>query len=299
MTRGMHVLRRRGRALALAGAAAALGVSAGAPAAGASPLTCSGTLAAPGVLAGSYAGNVSIQGVCDVDEGPATVSGNLTVDAGATLVAAYGLDDHTHAGNSDLTVKGNLHVDSGATALLGCGAEFPCLDVKEGHTGTVRIERSVTERSPLGVVLHYAVVLGSVTERGGGGGVACEEPGQGIFAKINNPVYSAYEDSTISGNLSVRELRSCWLGFARLSVAGSLSITGDRLFDPDAIEILSNHITRNLTCRSNTGVWDSTDFTGELWPRRPEANTVGGARRGECVLSSPAVEGGPLGPGPF
>ena len=46
-------------------------------------------------------------------------------------------------------------------------------------------------------------------------------------------------------------------------------------------------------------MWDSTDFTGELFPRRLEANTVGGRRSGECVLTSPLTEGGPRGPGGF
>ncbi len=175
----------------------------------------------------------------------------------------------------------------------------PCLDVREGHMGTVRIERNLTATAPLGVVLHYGVVLGSVTEKGGGGGEVCEEPGPGIFATISNPVYSAFEDSDISENLTVKELRSCWLGLARLEVGGSVSLTSDKLADPDAIEILSNEITHNLTCSRDTNVWDSTDFTGELFPRRLEANTVGGRRSGECVLTSPLTEGGPRGPGGF
>ena len=174
-----------------------------------------------------------------MDQGPATVSGNLTVEAGSTLVASYALDDQTHSGNSDLTVKGNLHVGSGAAALLGCGTETPCLDVREGRMGTVRIERNLTATAPLGVVLHYGVVLGSVTEKGGGGGEVCEEPGPGIFATISNPVYSAFEDSDIRVNLTVEGTPVVLAGARAAGSGGQRRLTSDKLADPDAIEILS------------------------------------------------------------
>jgi hypothetical protein len=64
-------------------------------------------------------------------------------------------------------------------------------------------------------------------------------------------------------------------------------------------EIVLNHIHGNLNCRRNSMVWDSGDLTDNLFPRDPQPNTVDGKRRGQCVLSSPTTEGGPLGPGPF
>ncbi len=269
------------------------------------PSTCTGTFEAPGVLAGVYAGSVSVEGVCDVDGGPAKVTGNLTVDPGATLVAAYALDDRTDTGESSLTVTGNVLVQTGATAVLGCqvrgGSYFPCLDSPE-LASPVHIEGGLKAKKALGVVMHDAEVRRSFTMSGGGGGVSCDEPselGPGIFATLGYPVYSAIELSTIRGSVAVNGLRSCWLGVNRDVVGGSVKIDNDDLDDPDAIEILANEITHNLTCKNDSDTWDSIDYTGALWPRLPEPNTVGGKRSGQCVLSSPPVEGGERGPGPF
>ncbi len=40
-------------------------------------------------------------------------------------------------------------------------------------------------------------------------------PTTGIFATLESPVYSDYEDSTIGGNLRVTGLGSCWYGALR------------------------------------------------------------------------------------
>jgi hypothetical protein len=76
-------------------------------------------------------------------------------------------------------------------------------------------------------------------------------------------------------------------------------VFNNQMADPDAIEILSNHVHRNLNCRRNSMVWDSSDIGEELFPREPHPNTVDGNRKGQCVLSSPTTEGGPSGPDPF
>src|SRR5580658_8242364 len=69
-----------------------------------SPQVCSGTLKSPGVLAGTYPSGVIVRGVCDVNAGLATVDGNITVEPGASLLAAFGLDDLTQQGSSSLVV---------------------------------------------------------------------------------------------------------------------------------------------------------------------------------------------------
>jgi hypothetical protein len=267
----------------------------------ATPIICSGTLAAPGSLTGTHNGNVSVRGVCEVNEGVAIVKGNLTLLPGSSLVAAYGLDDHNKADRSRLTVDHELLVERGATAILGCeSTEFSCLDQVVGQpslASSTVIRGNLEEQEPLGVVVHHDVIRGSVTEIGGGGGASCHS--EGVFTLFKAPVYSDYEDSSISGNLLVSDLNSCWMGLARLHAAGSVSLLDDRLFDPDAIEILSNEITGNLTCADDSDVWDSTDYLGTLWPRKPEPDTVRGTRFGQCVLASPATEGAPLGPTPF
>jgi hypothetical protein len=82
-------------------------------------------------------------------------------------------------------------------------------------------------------------------------------------------------------------------------VGGNLDMLHNQLADPDAIEIISNDISGNLLCQKNSRVWDSADLSESLYPRLAEPNSVDGHRIGQCVLASPASEGGPSGPGPF
>lgn len=280
-------------------AATANGSAAPVRARAASGSTCSGTLGAPGVLAGVHHGNVSVDGYCDVDAGKATVEGSLTLHPDSSLIAAYASSDEPY-GETSLTVTGNLRVQSGASALLGCEpGEFPCLDNSERY-GAVRIAGSLKASDPLGVVVHNGIVDGSIRETGGGGGESCEETSGPFLYIIGYPVYSDYEDSIVGKKLMVRDLTSCWLGIARVKIGGSMDILSDHLGDPDAIEILSNRIGGDLKCEDDKqNVWDSWDFTGELWPREAEPNTVTGKRSGQCVLASPPTEGGAPGPGPF
>jgi hypothetical protein len=283
--------------LVTAGAALSI-MSAGAGTAVAAPKICSGAPTAPGVLAGAYATNVIVEGACVVNAGPAVVHGNLTLAPGAILIAAFALNDHTGHGSSNLAVSGNLQVQAGATAVIGCeDPHFTCLD-NPALASHDSIGGNLVEQQPLGVVVHNSAVGGSITESGGGGGLTCEPIG--AFALFGSPVYSDYEDMTVGGNLSIGSLTSCWLGVARVHLAGNMDILGDQLADPDAIEIIANHILGNLVCEGNSQTWDSGDETeSSLYPRTPEPNTVSGLREGQCVLASPAKEGGPLGPGAF
>jgi hypothetical protein len=115
-----------------------------------------------------------------------------------------------------------------------------------------------------------------------------------------SPVYSDYEDSSDHGNLNVTGLKSCWLGVARVNVHGNVGFTNNKLADPDAIEIIANHVGKNLSCAGNSSVWDSTETSMTAnFPRAPEPDAVHGKRSGQCVLSTPVTMGGPSGPGPF
>src|SRR6266568_501226 len=84
---------------------AAMLMTAGAASA-AAPYTCSGSLDNPGVLSGTYSTNVFVSGFC-VTGGPTTVSGNLVLRPGSTLIA------------DDFTAGGNVDVGSGATLIGG------------------------------------------------------------------------------------------------------------------------------------------------------------------------------------
>ena len=145
--------------------------------------------------------------------------------------------------------------------------------------------------------MHNSTISGNVQANGGGAGLTCEPTG--IFALFGSPAYSDYENSTIRGNLEVSGVTSCWQGVIRDHVSGNVALLNNQFADPDAIEILSNQISGNLACQHNSHVWNSTDETEALYPRAPKPNTVRGFRSGQCVLASPATEGGPLGPGLF
>ncbi len=262
---------------------------------------CSGSVTSPGTLAGDYS-NVAIEGVCFVNGGPANVHGTLTLRAGSALIATFANNAAGGTGKSNLNVQGNVRVRAGAALLLGCeAAHSPCTDDPNQEHPTLsnddRISGDLTAKDPLGVIVHASTIGGSVKQSGGGGGFTCEP--RGVFAAFGSPAFSDYEDTSIGGSLQVKGLTSCWLGVIRDHVNGSASLIKNRLLDPDAIEILDNHIGGDLACRDNSMVWDSTDVGEALFPRHPEPNTVGGARLGQCVLASPMTDSGPSGPGPF
>jgi hypothetical protein len=262
-----------------------------APAGAAGPATCSGTVDSPGSVAGTISGSLQISGVCFVDAGPLTVNGNLTVQPGAALLAAFG------ASGSDVTVNGNIDVKSGGAMILGCNpVSSPCFD-DPSTTVTATVNGNLTSSQALGVIVHNAAIAGNVEQHGGGGGFNCDP--SGVFAAFGSPVFSTYEDSSIGGNLSISNVTSCWLGTARVDIGGNASYVGNQLADPDAIEVVLNHIHGNLSCQGNSMMWDSGDLSDDLFPRVPQPNTVDGKRSGQCVLSSPLTDGGPLGPGAF
>ncbi len=305
--------------LALSAALVGSGLATAAPA-GADPggnhhhgAQCTGTPTAPGTLVGTYNSDVVVTGVCVVDAGPASVRGDLTVTPGSALLAVFGLNDQTGTGNSNLSVRGDVTVGQGASLLLGCEPYyFSCLD-DSGNTLTSNgsIGGDLEARGALAVVVHASSVGGSIEQGGGGGGQSCvtptaspsNTPSLELWATLaNSAPYSDYEDLTVGEHVSVRGLSTCWLGANRLTVGHDLSLVGNQLADPDGVEVLSNNVAGDLVCFANSYVWDSSEANfgqAGLFPRTPQPNTVGGERRGQCVLSSPTIAGGPSGPGPF
>jgi hypothetical protein len=256
------------------------------------PTTCSGTFESPGILSGTYQGNVTINGICAAPAGPAVINGNLMVSPGSGLNAALS--------SGNVTVRGNVIMGSGSIMFLGClPSSFACFDDPNQEEPTLSsastIKGNLIENSVLGVVVHNSTIGGNVQQNGGGGGTNCEsQPPAFSFG-----VFSDYEDSTIGGNVNISGLRSCWLGLARDNIGGNMILLHNQLADPDAIEILGNHIGNNLNCQGNSMVWNSNETSEEgLFPREPHPNTAR-HRIGQCVLSSPLTEGGPVGPGPF
>ncbi|MFL5822631.1 MAG: hypothetical protein ACJ764_04235 [Solirubrobacteraceae bacterium] len=261
-----------------------------------SPHVCQGTADKPGVLAGRFANGVEVKGYCAVNSGPAHVIGTLRVTAGSTLLAAYGMH------KSKLSVRGDIKAGRRATLVLGCSTtESACFDDPDMSHPTLNsfptVTGDVTSNRPLGVIVHSTTIGGDVSQTGGGGGLTCQP--KGPFAAFQSPVYSAYEDSTISGDLSVTGVISCWMGVIRNHVH-NVSLNNNKLSDDDAIEVESNHVRGNLGCAGNSHVWDSSETTETgLYPRALHRNHVRGKRFGQCRKAGPLTEGGPPAGGPF
>ncbi|HEY3947005.1 MAG TPA: hypothetical protein VGL78_17415 [Solirubrobacteraceae bacterium] len=272
----------------------------------ASPHVCSGSFSAPGVLKGAYPNGVVVKGVCFVNEGKAHVTGTLTVSEGSALVALFG------AHHSSLTVTGNVVLDRGSAAALGCkanpnGTGMACVDdPNQSHptlTSRERVSGSVIAHKALGLIVHNSAIGQSIKDIGGGGGPNCAVPKTGIFAAFRSPVFSDLEDSSVGGDVRMNGLRTCWFGLARDTVKSYVTININKTADPDAIEVLANHIGKSLSCAGNRHpgaqpkgalpIWDSAEAGSGLYPRVSEPNTVGGSRSGQCVKASPIKLGGP------
>jgi hypothetical protein len=215
--------------------------------------TCSGTVTAPGVLTGTYPGNVIVKGVCAVNAGPAVVKGNLAIAPGGAVLAIFARNDKTHKGFSSLTVKKNVTVGKGATLALGCEPNFfTCADDK-GKTPTLQsrgtIGGTLSAAKPLGILVHNSSISGSVTERGGGGGLSCAP--KGIFKLFQSPPYSDYEDNVVGGSVSVNAMKSCWLGLLRNDIHGNFTFSTNKMGDPDANEVNHNYVNKSLSCQAN------------------------------------------------
>jgi hypothetical protein len=256
------------------------------PVSGSPPPVCTGTDAAPGQLAGNYTSNVSISGTCWVNGGVADIQGNLTIDPGSTLNATFARDDNPGGtGASALYVSGNVYVETGATLVLGCEPnEQPCSDDPDaangGTLGTLDIiGGSLLASQPLGVIVHHAIVMGSVEELGSTGGPSCIPPATGIFASMQSPVFSDFEDNWIVGNLSVDGLSTCWTGALRNHIGGSLSDIGNTWGDPDSNEFISNVIEGDASCSGNSPQVQFGDSMGV-------PNQVGEIATGECAFST-------------
>ncbi len=268
--------------------------SAAIPAGAATARTCSGTQAAPGVLAGTYPSGVTVTGVCEVNGGPAVVQGTLTLAPDAFLHATFALNDRGGSGVSSLTVNGNVIVRNGATAVLGClPSSSPCDDDPNAETNPTlamspHITGSLVSTNALGVVAHNINVGGSVTETGGGGGTTCAPVGP--FALEDSPAYSTYEDSTIGGSVVLTGIDSCWLGTIRNHVGGSVVVRNNTMADPDAMEIVTNVIQSSLVCTGNSPAVQFGDSGGS-------PNMVHGGAAGECAFGVTAPN--PVDPEPI
>jgi hypothetical protein len=249
----MLMLRRhRGLAAAIATAGTLFGLLAIGPAtsAVAAPTwthVCQGTVSKPGHVPAANL-NIVVRGVCFINRGPVFAARNVIVTPHSALIASFGRHD------SRLVVAGSIFVDAGGTLLLGCEPKhFACIDDPHPKRPTISSHSSVggslIALGALGVVVHNSSFRHNVLELGGGGGFSCTP--KGPFAAFKSPVYSDYEDNWIGGSILVKHLTSCWLGVLRNWVGVSATVSSNKMADPDAMEILTNVVHKDLTCWRN------------------------------------------------
>lgn len=255
---------------------------------------CTGTLTAPGVLAGTYRGDVVVIGVCAVNGGAAVIKGDLILAPNSVLNATFALNDVTKTGTSSLTVHGDIKVGTGATLAMGCEPNFsPCSDDPNAGTGGTltgqnKVTGSVRASGALGVLLHASKIRGDVTMIGGGG-VTCAVPTTGIFSVLGSPVFSDAEDNTIGGDIRIAGLQTCWMGALRNKVGGSIFTGSNTMADPDANEVLANVVHGNIACVGNTPATQYGDSASS-------PNQVRGSAFGECAFNVRQPNPSPSGP---
>jgi hypothetical protein len=284
----MNKILRLAAVMSLVPGAVVLG--AGAAQAG-SGQTCTGTLQSPGVLAGTYRGDVTVTGLCIVNSGAAVINGDLTLAPDAAVGGTYALNDVAGSGTSSLTVRGDVIVKSGAVLALGCEPTWgPCYD-DPGSTTRDRVFGDIRASQPLGVVIVATTINGDVRVTGGGGGATCDPPYPGIFAAVGSPAYTDAEDNAIGGDLTYTGVQSCWIGAMRNSVRGDMTVRGNTLADSTADSIAGNRVSGDLACSGNTPA-AQFGFAGT-------PNQVRGQASGECdfnVKKPDPVPDGPLTP---
>ncbi|HWD55009.1 MAG TPA: hypothetical protein VG346_07790 [Acidimicrobiales bacterium] len=249
------------------------------------PATCgaSGDTSPTSLPGGSYT-TVTVAGICFIDSGQVVTSGDVTVEPGASLIAAFATDGGS--GTSGISVGGNINVDTG-TLVLGCeNPEFTCEDNASLNSADT-VQGSIEAPNALGVLVHNSTIDGDVVETGGGGGDNCIPTPAFLFG--GPPVYSDYEDNTIGGNLRVTGLTTCWFGAIRNQIGGSATFANGTFADPDASENLTNTIAGNLLCSGNSPVVEYGDSTGS-------ANVVSGFGAGECAFGVTQPNPAPSGP---
>jgi hypothetical protein len=260
------------------------------------PNTCTGSLAVPGVLAGTYKGDVTITGYCVVDGGRALITGDLTLAPGAALNATFALNDVAGSGTSSLLVRGDIKLGSGATLAMGCEPiHSPCTDDPNAGTGgTLRgsnaVDGSLIAKGALGVLVHASRIKGSVRQTSGGGGLSCAPPTTGIFSLFGSPVFSDYEDNNISGSLRVLGIQSCYFGALRNKVHQNLTYNNNTLGDPDGSEVTSNVVLQDIGCSRNIPAVQFGDAT------MGAPNKVAQHASGQCSFKTLQPNPAPSGP---
>lgn len=246
------------KAVAALSAAAGLALVGG-PAFAAAPTayTCTGG----DIPSGTY-GSITVAGFCSVADGAViTVTGNLTVRAGASLDA--------QSAPATITVNGNVWAGAGSMLGLGCLPDgvhtgHPCAADPNGRS-TILVKGNVTTSGAAMVPLSGIEVRGNVSVTGGG----------------SPQIPWSIEHSTIRGNLQVSHLTTNWLGVVFNLVGGNVllsnvTITEEHPGAEHVVYVGHNVIMGNLACANIV-----EGVSGGFPPG--SKNTVAGNATGQCA----------------
>ena len=218
------------------------------------------------IPAGSYK-SVTVTGVCYTPSGNVWIKHDLSIAPGALLDAVTPGDptSGTPVVPATVDVGGNVWVGKGAALLFGCSPNIACSNPP--GISYDEIDGNLTADGAQGVVVHSAWIRGNVTLNGGGGGAAADtcnaqDPSKPTDTTLVpwsldpslafTPVYSDFEDTSIGGNLKIMNLDSCWLATLRVQLGGNYTLSGNKMGDPDAMEVGSNVIDGKMSCDANS-----------------------------------------------
>jgi hypothetical protein len=156
-------------------------------------------------------------------------------------------------------------ITSRVSSPAKCNDEVGCSHSTNDHIGGNLIAFRAKA-----VIDEQEVIGGNVIITGGGGSMDCSST-----ALFGGPYFSTIHDSVVGGKVIFRYVHSCWFGLIRTQVGGNVRIVGNRMGDPDAMEIVTNTIGGKLACFNNVPHAQVGDSGGL-------PNVVGGVKRGEC-----------------
>lgn len=225
-----------------------------------------GTCAGGSIPAGTYS-SLKITGFCTVDQGVVKVLHSVEVEENAGLIAAFG-------NGPQLAVGGSLSVEDNGVLVLGCEPEaFTCINDPDQSVGTFSskgtVYGSLHADDPLAVIVHNAYIGHNVSIHGGGGGYNCDSQP----ALFGSPAYATFEDTSVGGNATISDMKTCWLGFFRTTVGGWVRYHENSTFDPDGNEVDTNVVHGNLVCTENNPAAQVGDSGG--FPNITFAQAIG------------------------
>ena len=130
--------------------------------------------------------------------------------------------------------------------------------------------------SAAAILAHHNNIKTDVKQNLGGGDPSCADSDPRIDGA---PDYTTYEDNNVGGNVTITKVTTCWMGFIRNNVKGTVIYNNNSTDDPDGNEIVSNQIGGDLKCMGNNPPPQAGDSAGA-------ANAVAGTRTGQCRSTS-------------